>query len=266
MKLTCYLMSGHKIDIRPAPLKRQWMDDTDYRFAYRCLPLNIANMYGWEILAPADFKASWNGGNDKGAITIVSDAPKSLQPVSHFGFGVLTFSINGLFRTEDKINLWVGGPVNHVKDGIQPLTGIVETDWSPYTFTMNWKFTRPDMEVAFSKGEPVCNLFPIQRGFIDSFEPEFRQLKDDPESEQTYREWSKTRSKIIKSLEPTVSELRVVMDNREVWRGNYLRGESPDYQQVTDEHQVKLKLKPFTDHSGLPDLDTYTQRHKQPRE
>ena len=36
----------------------------------------------------------------------------------------------------------VTGPFNQPKDAIQPLTAIVETDWAPFTFTMNWKFTR----------------------------------------------------------------------------------------------------------------------------
>jgi Family of unknown function (DUF6065) len=31
-------------------MERAWMDATDQRFAYRCLPLNIANAHGWEIL------------------------------------------------------------------------------------------------------------------------------------------------------------------------------------------------------------------------
>ena len=68
--------------------------------------------------------------------------PAALAPLSAFGEGVLTFHINGLFRTPPGWNLWVGGSPNSPKDGIYPLTGVIETDWSPYTFTMNWRFTR----------------------------------------------------------------------------------------------------------------------------
>ena len=31
MKLTAYVVDGHSIDIRPAPLERDWMDNTDQR-------------------------------------------------------------------------------------------------------------------------------------------------------------------------------------------------------------------------------------------
>ncbi len=38
-RLTAYVIDGHDMRIRPAPVERQWMDDSDLRFAYRCLPL-----------------------------------------------------------------------------------------------------------------------------------------------------------------------------------------------------------------------------------
>ena len=62
MKLTAYVIDGHQIDIRPAPLERNWMEATGQRFAYRCLPLNIANAFGWEISCGSGFSASWDGG------------------------------------------------------------------------------------------------------------------------------------------------------------------------------------------------------------
>ena len=62
MELTCYLHEGWRPKIRPAEPTRPWMDQTPESFAYRCLPLNIANAHGWEILAPAAFDAYWNGG------------------------------------------------------------------------------------------------------------------------------------------------------------------------------------------------------------
>src|SRR4051812_12634224 len=44
------------------PPQRAWMDATTERFAYRCLPMVIANQAGWMIENPVDFTASWNGG------------------------------------------------------------------------------------------------------------------------------------------------------------------------------------------------------------
>ena len=132
MKLIAYLPDGHRIDIRPAPVERDWMDVTGERFAYRCLPLNIANAHGWEILCPSGFTAVWNGNQDLPAITITFDDPEEQRfAISHFGHGTLTFHIPCLFRIEPGWDLMAQGPINRPKDGIYALAGIIETDWAP---------------------------------------------------------------------------------------------------------------------------------------
>src|SRR5579859_3370135 len=181
MELVCYLQPGWAPLIRPAPATRPWMDATPEAFAYRCLPLNIANAHGWEVLSPCGFEAIWNGGGDPGAITIRLDAgaDPGRAPVSLFGQGVITFHIEGLFRTPPGWNIWVGGPPNRPKDGIQALSGIVEADWSPFTFTMNWRFTRAGEEVRFEPMEPIAFFFPVERGAIEAFRPRFEPMEND---------------------------------------------------------------------------------------
>ena len=104
------------------------MDRTRNGFAYRCLPLNIANAHGWLLLNTIPFIAQWDGGSELDAVTMTAGSGAILAS-SHFGFGVLTFHVNALFRTEPGDDLMVTGPLNEPKDGIQPLTGVVETDW-----------------------------------------------------------------------------------------------------------------------------------------
>jgi hypothetical protein len=62
VKLIAYPTSGTAPDIRPSPATRDWMDALPEGFGYRCLPLNIANMHGWEIACPRGFRARWDGG------------------------------------------------------------------------------------------------------------------------------------------------------------------------------------------------------------
>ena len=47
MRLICYPTSGDPPKIVAAPVERGWMDRSVQGFAYRCLPLNIANAHGW---------------------------------------------------------------------------------------------------------------------------------------------------------------------------------------------------------------------------
>ena len=101
MRLICYPTSGEPPKIVSAPVERGWMDRTEQGFAYRCLPLNIANAHGWLLLNTVPFVAQWDGGPELGAISLYANAAHGpLLALSHFGHGVLTFSVNALFRTE----------------------------------------------------------------------------------------------------------------------------------------------------------------------
>jgi hypothetical protein len=242
MKLIAYIIDGHRMDIRPAPLEREWMDNTGERFAYRCLPLNIANAHGWEILCPASFSAVWNGNQDLAAINIRFEDPDQ-QPfaISHFGHGTLTFHIPCLFRTDPGWDLMAQGPINRPKDGIAALSGIIETDWAPYTFTMNWIFTQPEVDVNFEKGEPFCHIFPVQRGLLAAVEPEIKQLSSEPELERQYQAWNESRKNFNAALQQPGSSAQA-----ERWQKMYYRGLSPDGTPAgIEEHITRLRLRPF---------------------
>ena len=110
-----------------------------------------------------DFEATWDGGPHARNVQLraLDGFPNLAQfVVTHFAFGIITFHLTYLFRTEPGWNLVATGPANLPKDGIAPLTGVIETDWLPYPFTMNWQMTRPG-RVRFQKDEPICMVYPI---------------------------------------------------------------------------------------------------------
>ncbi|WP_149762281.1 DUF6065 family protein [Neomesorhizobium albiziae] len=239
-QLIAYVIDGHELRIRPAPLERQWMDDSDERFAYRCLPLNIANAHGWEILCTAAFSAIWDGRQTNDAIRIKAK-PEAISPaVSHFGGGVLTFHIPCLFRTDPGVDLFVTGPVNRPKDAISALSGIIETDWSPYTFTMNWKFTRPNQRVHFEIDEPFCHLFPLARGSLEDVTPTIRKLSENPELDREFRDWSERRDTFNATLVVPASKAA-----QEKWQKSYFKGVHPSGAPGSKDHRSRLRLRPF---------------------
>ena len=239
-KLVAYTMDGHAIRIRPAPLERDWMDRSDQRFAYRCLPLNIANSHGWELLCPSGFSSWWNGLNFTDAVSIRPDPGSQPPAVSHFGQGVLTFHVPCLFRTETGVDLFVTGPINRPKDGISPLSGVVETDWSPYSFTMNWQFTRPNAKIRFEEGEPFCHIFPVERGSLERVEPELRPLSSTPEIERDFKLWSEGRNAFNSDLRRPGSDAE-----RERWQKAYFRGQTPSGEPTSADHRSRLRLREF---------------------
>ena len=241
MKLIAYLPDGYHIDIRPAPVERAWMDNTEQRYAYRCLPLTIANAQGWEILCERTFTAVWDGEKGLDAIKISAEGGGKLPAISHFGHGILTFHVPCVFRTEPGYDLMVQGPVNRPKDAIAPLTGIVETDWSPYTFTMNWLFTQPEIEVEFVKGEPFCAFFPLKRGELELMEPEIRSMSEDPALSERYATWRQGRDQFNADLKEAGSPAQ-----QEKWQKTYHRGLNPDGTIGNAEtHRTRTRLRPF---------------------
>jgi hypothetical protein len=226
------------------------MDDTPEAFAYRCLPLNIANAHGWEVLSPCGFDAIWNGETGVDAITIRLDpgANPERVPVSLFGQGVITFHIEGIFRTPEGWNLWVGGSPNRAKDGIAPLTGIVETDWSPFTFTMNWRFTRPGQWVHFDAMEPICFLFPIQRSAIEAFAPKFEPLDADPATKERFQAWSRARDEFHRRM---AANPPATPSDR--WQKHYYRGVDVSGRSLVSDHRSKLHVQGF-DASAAPQV------------
>ncbi len=231
-----------------APPRRLWMDESASRFAYRCLPLVMANQAGWLIRNPITFSVMWNGGKAATDIQILVPegqhgfsrefGPESVVE-SHFGEGVLTFQLPYVFRTSPGYNLWVKGPTNLVKDGIQPLEGLVETDWTPAPFTMNWKLTRSYHSITFLEGEPLCQILPYPRGLIERFDPEVRDLADEEGLASSYFDWHAKRGQFLVERGVPGSEA-----NRKDWQKDYYRGQAPTGERA-EGHQTALPTKEF---------------------
>lgn len=240
MKLRFLTTSPDEVDLRPNTSTREWMDNTGESFAYRCLPLNIANSHGWSFHLMQDFIVHWDGSNLIEGLTIKSDTNVSRSVSSIFGHGIITFHVHGLFQTEPGWSIMASGPANEPKDGVSPLTGVIETDWSPYSFTMNWKVTRPNVWIPFNKGDVFCSVFPVQRGFLESIEPEFLSIDTEPELKKEHEEWGRSRSKFNQDLRDPGSDAQQTK-----WQKAYYRGKRWDGSQGTDDHVIKMRLKEF---------------------
>jgi hypothetical protein len=225
MQLECFATTSRPPDIVPGRPQRAWMEAFVDRHPYRCLPLTMANTTGWEILSPMGFTAEWNGGPAKEDITFTADHP---HPdfhhfvSSHFSQGVVTFHPGYLFRTPPGWSLWCGGPPNHVKDGIQALEGLIETDWLPFPFTMNWIFTRPG-RVRFERAEPFCFITMVQDKPLEGVEVVLRSLESDDVLRGQYEAWARQRTDFNKRLHQRDPETV-----KAAWQRYYFKGEVPE--------------------------------------
>lgn len=222
---------GVPIFVRQGIRERRWMDETQEKYAYRCLPLTIANQNGYEVCTKTRIKIVWNGGNLKEDIHIETNPLRPDIVKSHFGNGVVTFHTNLLIRTPEGVNTYVTGIPNLPKRGITPLDGIVETDWNPATFTMNWKLTEPFFEVIFEPWEPFCFFYPIERGYVEQFGTVVKSLEDSEEEYKNFTEWSNSRENFKKQE-----------SYKNSWQKHYFQGIHLDGSKPEVDHQTKIKL------------------------
>jgi hypothetical protein len=224
MKLECFSVTDHPPEIRPGRPERAWMDAFGHRAPYRCLPLTVANSSGWELLCPYGFTAEWNGGSLAQDITITPDPPVTDHHhfvSSHFAGGVVTFHPGYLFRTDPGWAVVASGPPNMPRFGIQPLTGLIETDWLPFPFTMNWMFTDTG-RIRFEKGDVFCFMNLVEHGKLDVVKPIVRKIDDHPQLKAEYQAWSTSRHDFNHKL-----ALRDPETMKQAWQRYYFKGGAP---------------------------------------
>ena len=245
LDLRAYLIDGAApMPIVPAAHDREWMSSTPVHFAMRCLPLLIANQAGWTLLNTRPIEVVWNGGDrpsdlqtnylDRASDSGHSGSDHSVA--SHFGSGIVTWQIPYLFRTPPGYDLWVRGPANAPKDGVSPLEGIVEADWTVASFTMSWKVTRPSWPVRFEEDEPLAMILPVRRHELETFRTTYARLSDVPDLEAGYMRWANSRERFnLGRLESTP----LPQWQKDYFRGRPLAGEAPP------DHRTRLDLDRF---------------------
>ena len=151
---------------------------------------------------------------------------------------MITFHPGYLFRTPVRWSMWVSGPPNHIKDGVQPLTALVETDWLPFPFTMNWIFTRPG-RVRFEKKEPFCFITLMQDKQLEDFELVQKTLVGDADLHGQYearraRRDDSPNARLYKRDPAAV---------KEAWQRYYFKGEMPTDAPAPKAHVNKRRMR-----------------------
>ena len=168
-------MAGQLIEPLRGHKQRGWF----VQHAYFCLPLLMANEYGFVVRAHYTFEVLWNGGNKAEDVVckhILSEeekrnhADRAQVISSHFGMGTVTVQNRWVYRTPKGVNLMTINPPNLFIDGIHHMSGIIETDNLRRDFTFNLKITRPNCRIRIPKGTPIGCIIPYPRNYIDQFQ------------------------------------------------------------------------------------------------
>jgi hypothetical protein len=245
--LDAYSIHDVAPDFVPARSRRAWMDEFQDRQPYRCLPLTMANATGWELLCPFDLDIEWNGGPNNEDITLSSPDKNAFIPsfaTAHFRSGIVTFHTGYVFKTPPGWAVWCMGPPNWPKDGIYPLSGLVETDWLPFPFTMNWQMTRPG-KARFEKGEPFCFFTLCEHIRLEGVAPKVKRLSSDVKLERDYNNWTKSRADFNAKLHAGNKEAI-----QSGWQRHYMKGQKSDGKVGSETHLTKRRMQKPKDLRG----------------
>lgn len=158
-----------KISIAPMSIKRDWMDVTPEKHAYRCFPVTQANMVGWNLSCDEDIVFTWTGVTDTSSETV-----KILKGnnFSYTGRGQATISINtGLvFKTDQNVSMFIINPVNYFNEDFETMSSLISTSFYGNPLPLAIKARAANKEVVIKAGTPIATIVPISLTALDNTE------------------------------------------------------------------------------------------------
>ena len=190
---------GCLFEISPMSIKRDWMDVTPEKHAYRCFPVTQANMVGWNLSCSQDIKFIWNGINDTSSenVTILEG-----QEFTYTGRGQSTVSIHtGLtFRSEQNISMFTINPVNYFNEDFETMSSLISTSWLDTGFPLAIKARAANKEITIKAGTPIATIVPISLTAMDNTSIQIFDYSDpDRKREMAHRSYGEAAQVINKS-------------------------------------------------------------------
>lgn len=148
---------------------RDWFNHIAFSM---CLPLTIANQYGFVVKAQHDAELFWDGTENP--VEVKSEGFNNLQSIqsylNNFRNGVLSIENKFILKTPPNVNILVTQPPNHYIDGLHFMNGVVESDNLRRSFTFNIRVTTPNKVIKIKKGDWLSGFIPIPRFYVENFE------------------------------------------------------------------------------------------------
>lgn len=151
---------SQSVNIRQTRIKRDWMDNTWEKHAYKCFPVSLANTIGYELSLPIDVTFVWDGINDASAehVKILSG-----EEFIHNSRANATVSFKtGIVIKSDTNLSFLHMPVpNLFNENYQTFTSIISTSFFDQEFPSAIRILKPDKAITIKADEPFATLVPI---------------------------------------------------------------------------------------------------------
>lgn len=197
-EINIYRKEGISANISQLNIKRDWMDNTFEKHAYRCLPVSSANNIGLGISFPEDISFVWDGITDTSPNHI-----KILKGEKYCSLGranaTLSFNTELYIRTENNISMLHMPVPNLFVDGIEAYTTIISTSFFNSPFPSAIRITSPNKIITIKANQPIACIMPISLSNLNNFDININSLNKFPVA--TAKEViSKSKRKLIKGI------------------------------------------------------------------
>jgi hypothetical protein len=167
---------GALFDVQPMSIKRDWMDATSEKHAYRCFPVTQSNVIGWSLSCLQDIEFIWDGINDQTPDRVQVFSPEG----AYSGRGQSSISLNtGLvFRTDEDVSIFTINPVNYFSDEFETMSSLISTSFYDNPLPLAIKAKIANKRVVIKAGTPVATIIPISLSKLNGTNIEVVEYQD----------------------------------------------------------------------------------------
>jgi hypothetical protein len=158
--------------VKPAKIKRKFLDETLNSHGYICQPMTTANLHGWDFLLPHDVEATWDGISDTTKDHVDITKGKTLEngytlADSSTGNATISFNLGGAVETDPDHYVLLIGPPNVFIDGAKPMAAVIRSDFYHHNnLQFCWKMTTPNKPVLFPAGTPFVRMMNYPKALL----------------------------------------------------------------------------------------------------
>jgi hypothetical protein len=213
--------------------KRKWFE----KFFYGCLPITMANEYGYSLIMPFDILLEWDGVSN----VVVKEKGNLEFPIirTTIANGCLSIDFPFSLRTPPGINLAVLSPFNYCLDNLTLISAVLETDNLRRDFSIIMKINKAGT-AKINAGDVIATILPIPRYFQDNFN--IKKAEEIFTEEEVFEEETALADyKIYKKLKfDANNENAQKGTGRGIMNNDYLKGRDL-YGNTFNDHQRKTR-------------------------
>ncbi len=181
--------------------RREWMDDTTNKHAYKCLPLTAANVHGWELQLQQDVVVQLDEGNGqiprvlRGATCLFEGEAHSYERfiVQQSIINTVSFTTGWSINPPDGHSVLFTGAPNYFIEGAAPMTALVP-GWWPDEVNMNWVITKKNTPITFPKGMPFAFFQIVEDSLLSQVKFNVSNSWDDLDHVETRISYNNAKS------------------------------------------------------------------------